>query len=321
MLDACPGLTVVDGYGPTETTTFATSFALTDPAAVPGTIPIGRPLDDMRALVLDSRLRPVPPGCPGELYLAGEGLARGYLGRPGDTAARFLADPLGPPGTRMYRTGDLAYRDDDGTLHYLGRTDDQIKLRGLRVEPGEIAEALTRHPSVARAAAAVREDADGRPQLTGYAVPAPGHTVDPTVLLAHAATLLPAHMVPSDVVELPELPLTRSGKLDRAALPAPRAAAATRAPASAREKELCGLFAASSASAEWAPTTTSSGWAATASWPSSSRATPRRPASSSPRATCSPCVRPHNWPSTRGRRTAPARTRRTPVSAASRSRP
>ncbi|MBM7173689.1 AMP-binding protein, partial [Streptomyces sp. G44] len=220
------------------------------PGSSPGSVtgdgaapPIGTPVPGTAAHVLDARLRPVPTGVAGELYLSSAGLARGYLNRPGVTAERFVADPYGPPGSRMYRTGDLAYRDDDGTLHYLGRTDDQIKLRGLRIEPGEIADALARHPSVARAAAVVREDTDGRPQLTGYAVPAPGRTVDPTALLAHAATLLPAHMVPSDVVELPALPLTRSGKLDRAALPAPRAATATRAPASAREKELCGLFA------------------------------------------------------------------------------
>ncbi|MGA4851321.1 amino acid adenylation domain-containing protein [Streptomyces sp. G5(2025)] len=238
---AVAGRRVHNAYGPTEATVAAT---LSGPLRGDGTAPpLGTPVPGTAAHVLDARLRPVPTGVAGELYLSSAGLARGYLNRPGATAERFVADPYGPPGSRMYRTGDLAYRDDDGTLHYLGRTDDQITLRGLRIEPGEIAEALTRHPSVARAAAVVRADADGRPQLTGYAVPAPGHTLDPTALLAHAATLLPAHMVPSDVVELPELPLTRSGKLDRAALPAPRAAAVTRAPASAREKELCGLFA------------------------------------------------------------------------------
>ncbi|WPO71415.1 non-ribosomal peptide synthetase [Streptomyces sp. KN37] len=238
---AVAGRRLHNAYGPTEATVAAT---LSGPLTGDGTAPpLGTPVPGTAAHVLDARLRPVPTGVAGELYLSSAGLARGYLNRPGATAERFVADPYGPPGSRMYRTGDLAYRDDDGTLHYLGRTDDQIKLRGLRIEPGEIADALTRHPSVARATAAVREDADGRPQLTGYAVPAPGHTVDPTALLAYAATLLPAHMVPSDVVELPELPLTRSGKLDRAALPAPRAAAATRAPASAREKELCGLYA------------------------------------------------------------------------------
>ncbi|WP_069885436.1 non-ribosomal peptide synthetase [Streptomyces luteocolor] len=230
-----------NAYGPTESTVAAT---LSGPLTGDGTaVPIGTPVAGTTAHVLDARLRPVPVGVAGELYLSSPGLARGYLNRPAATAERFVADPYGPPGARMYRTGDLVYRDDDGTLHYLGRTDEQVKLRGLRIEPGEVAAALTGHPAVARAAAVVRDDAAGRPQLVGYAVPAPGHALDPNALLAYAATRLPAHMVPSDVVELPALPLTRSGKLDRAALPAPRTATATRAPASAREKELCDLFA------------------------------------------------------------------------------
>ncbi|MFD0395640.1 AMP-binding protein [Streptomyces nogalater] len=170
VLAACPGLTVVDGYGPTETTTFATSFALTDPAAVPGTVPIGHPLDDMRVHVLDARLRPVPPGCPGELYLAGEGVARGYLGRPGESAARFPADPFGPPGARMYRTGDLARRRPDGTVEFLGRADDQVKIRGFRVEPGEAEAALAAHPGVTDVAVLAREDRPGAKRLVAYVV-------------------------------------------------------------------------------------------------------------------------------------------------------
>ncbi|MFH8608242.1 amino acid adenylation domain-containing protein [Streptomyces sp. NPDC018029] len=242
-----------NAYGPTEATVAAT---LSGPLTGDGTPPpIGTPVAGTTAHVLDARLRPVPTGVAGELYLSSTGLARGYLNRPGATAERFVADPYGAPGSRMYRTGDLVHRADDGTLHYLGRTDEQVKLRGLRIEPGEVAAVLAEHPTVAAAAAAVRDDGDanaiGRPrmglrsgpQLVGYAVPAPGHTVDPNTLLAYAATRLPSHMVPSDLVELPELPLTRSGKLDRAALPAPRAATATRAPASAREKELCALYA------------------------------------------------------------------------------
>ncbi|WP_030785556.1 non-ribosomal peptide synthase/polyketide synthase [Streptomyces sp. NRRL S-920] len=221
VLDACPGLTVVDGYGPTETTTFATSFALSDPAAVPGTIPIGRPLDDMRALVLDARLRPVPPGCPGELYLAGEGVARGYLGRPGDTAGRFLADPLGPPGARMYRTGDLARRRPDGTVEFLGRADDQVKIRGFRVEPGEVEAALAAHPGVADVAVLAREDRPGAKRLVAYVVGPAGR--DAEELLAFAARTLPDYLVPTTVVPLAALPLSRNGKVDRAALPAPDA--------------------------------------------------------------------------------------------------
>ncbi|MER7491262.1 non-ribosomal peptide synthase/polyketide synthase [Streptomyces pharetrae] len=220
VLAACPGLTVVDGYGPTETTTFATSFALADARAVPGTVPIGHPLDDLRVHVLDRRLRPVPPGCAGELYIAGEGVARGYLGRPGDTAARFLADPAGPPGTRMYRTGDLARRRPDGTVEFLGRADDQVKIRGFRVEPGEVEAALAAHPGVTDVTVLAREDRPGSRRLVAYVV----GTEDVTTLREFARRSLPDYLVPSAFVVLPALPLSRNGKVDRAALPAPKPA-------------------------------------------------------------------------------------------------
>ncbi|MET8222753.1 non-ribosomal peptide synthase/polyketide synthase [Streptomyces sp. NPDC005301] len=219
VLDACPALTVVDGYGPTETTTFATSFALADAADVPGTVPIGHPLDDLRVHLLDGRLRPVPPGCAGELFVSGEGVARGYLGRPGDTAARFLADPYGPPGTRMYRTGDLARRHVDGTVEFLGRADDQVKIRGFRVEPGEVEAVLTARPGVADVAVVAREDRPGSRRLVAYVVgPAAEDTEE---LRAFAARTLPDYLVPSAFVPLPALPLSANGKVDRAALPAP----------------------------------------------------------------------------------------------------
>ncbi|MEU0005141.1 non-ribosomal peptide synthase/polyketide synthase [Streptomyces sp. NPDC006314] len=219
VLTACPGLSVVDGYGPTETTTFATSCALTGAAAVPDTVPIGHPLDDMRVHVLDSRLRPVPPGCAGELYVAGEGVARGYLNRPGDTAARFLADPSGPPGARMYRTGDLARRRPDGTVEFLGRADDQVKIRGFRVEPGEVEAALAAHPDVVDVAVLAREDRPGARRLVAYVVGAAGQ--DPEELGAFAARTLPDYLVPTAFVPLDALPLSGNGKVDRAALPAP----------------------------------------------------------------------------------------------------
>ncbi|MFQ6142325.1 non-ribosomal peptide synthase/polyketide synthase [Streptomyces seoulensis] len=221
VLAACPGLTVVDGYGPTETTTFATSYALADPAAVPATVPIGHPLDDMRVHVLDARLRPVPPGCAGELYLAGEGVARGYLGRPGESAARFLADPLGPPGARMYRTGDLARRRPDGAVEFLGRADDQVKIRGFRIEPGEVEAALAAHPDVADVAVLAREDRPGAKRLVAYVVGASGTTVDTGALRDFAARTLPDYLVPTAFVPLDALPLSGNGKVDRAALPAP----------------------------------------------------------------------------------------------------
>ncbi|MFI8192534.1 non-ribosomal peptide synthase/polyketide synthase [Streptomyces sp. NPDC085946] len=225
VLAACPGLTVVDGYGPTETTTFATSHALTDPAAVPDTVPIGRPLDDLRVHVLDARLRPVPPGCAGELYVAGEGVARGYLGRPGETAARFLADPSGPPGERMYRTGDLARRRPDGTVEFLGRADDQVKIRGFRVEPGEVEAALAAAPGVADVAVLAREDRPGGRRLVAYVVGPAGD--DLPGLLAFARRTLPDYLVPAAFVPLAALPLSGNGKVDRAALPAPAPEAGT----------------------------------------------------------------------------------------------
>ncbi|GAA0799437.1 non-ribosomal peptide synthetase [Spirilliplanes yamanashiensis] len=233
-----PGRTVMQVYGPTETTVVATMSApLT--GAEPAPPPIGRPVPGMRAHVLDERLRPVPAGVPGELYLAGDGLARGYLGRPGVTAERFVADPYGPPGSRMYRTGDVVRRRPDGDLEFRGRSDDQVKVRGFRIEPGEVEAALTGHGAVARSAVVVRA---GR--LVGYVVPAPGHTPDPAELTRHAAAHLPAHMVPSAVVVLDALPTTPSGKLDRRALPDPPAAATTATPpGTLRERLLADLFA------------------------------------------------------------------------------
>ncbi|QMV12148.1 non-ribosomal peptide synthetase [Streptomyces lincolnensis] len=246
VLEACPGLTVTDGYGPTETTTFATFRPCPSDRPVPDPLPIGRPLDGVRAYVLDGALRPVPPGTVGELYLAGPGVARGYLGRPAATAERFVADPYGPPGARMYRTGDRVQVTPDAELEYHGRVDGQVKLRGFRIEPGEIEAALADRPEVARAVAVVREDRPGDRRLVAYVV---GEKAEPDALRDHFAGLLPEAMVPSAVVVLDSLPLTANGKLDRAALPAP-AAGPARAVAShagsartPREEVLCALFA------------------------------------------------------------------------------
>ncbi|MEV7184624.1 non-ribosomal peptide synthase/polyketide synthase [Kitasatospora sp. NPDC093102] len=243
VLAACPGLTVVDGYGPTETTTFTTAHALPDAAAVPDTVPVGHPLDDRRVHVLDGRLRPVPPGCAGELFLAGEGVARGYLGRPGATAARFLADPSGPSGARMYRTGDLVRRRADGTVEFLGRADDQVKIRGFRVEPAEVESALAAHPRVTDVAVVVREDWPGARRLVAYSVGA----VDPGELRAFAARTLPDYLVPAAFVPLAALPLSRNGKVDRSALPAPEEPSGERRvrvePRTAAERRTAEVFA------------------------------------------------------------------------------
>ncbi|MDS0140063.1 MULTISPECIES: non-ribosomal peptide synthase/polyketide synthase [unclassified Amycolatopsis] len=215
---ACPGLVVVDGYGPTETTTFATSFRMAG-EPVPEPVPIGRPLDGMRAYVLDAELRPLPAGAPGELCLAGAGLARGYLGRPGLTAERFVPDPFGAPGERMYRTGDVVRRGADGELVFLGRSDDQVKLRGFRIELAEVEAVLAAHPAVAQAVASIHTDPAGTRRLIAHVVLE--RAADPDELRAHTAATLPEYMVPAVVLVLAALPLNRNGKVDRRALPAP----------------------------------------------------------------------------------------------------
>jgi amino acid adenylation domain-containing protein/non-ribosomal peptide synthase protein (TIGR01720 family) len=219
VLDACPGLVVVDGYGPTETTTFATTYRI--PSVVPDMVPIGRPLDGMRVYVLDGGSGPVPIGAPGELCIAGAGVARGYLGRPGLTAESFVADPYSPAGGRMYRTGDVARWTVGGTVEFVGRIDDQVKVRGFRVELGEIETALVGHEAISKAVVIAREGRSGVKRLVAYLVPATADGIDTEELRRQAGVLLPDYMIPSAFVVLDELPLTRNGKLDRDALPAP----------------------------------------------------------------------------------------------------
>lgn len=212
----------VVAYGVTESTVNQTLWA-----APPGwrgrTPPIGRPDPGARVYVLGPGLLPQPQGVVGELYIGGDGVARGYLGRPGLTAERFVADPFGPPGSRMYRTGDLARWSPAGELEFLGRSDDQVQIRGFRVEPGEVESVLLRHPGVAAAAVVARRDGpDGSPaRLVAYVVPAPRADADPEAWRRHLAADLPHYMVPAAFVALPELPRNPNGKLDREALPAP----------------------------------------------------------------------------------------------------
>ncbi|MER6363952.1 amino acid adenylation domain-containing protein [Kitasatospora sp. NPDC001527] len=240
LREAAPHTTARNLYGPTESTV----DALTHPFTATDRPSLGRTVLGTRGYVLDEHLAPVPPGVPGELYLAGAGLARGYLGRPALTAERFVADPF-TRGARMYRTGDLVRRTRDGGLDYLGRTDHQVKIRGFRIELGEIEHALTRHPRVRAATVTAREDGPGGPRLVAYAVPEGAGAPDPAELRAFVAEALPGHMVPAAVVLLDALPLTGSGKVDRRALPAPDLTASPtgRAPRTPREERLCALFA------------------------------------------------------------------------------
>jgi nonribosomal peptide synthetase DhbF len=212
-------------YGPTEATIWASVHEVGEADVADGAaavVPIGRPLGGYRMYVLDEGLEPAPTGVPGELYIAGAGLARGYFGRPALTGERFVPDPHGAAGSRMYRTGDKARWRGDGVLEFLGRVDQQVKIRGFRIELGDIEAAMAAHPSVARVATAVCDGGPAGKQLVGYVVPAPGVVVDAAGLRRHVAERLPDYMVPAAIVPLDALPMTPNGKLDRKALPAPQ---------------------------------------------------------------------------------------------------
>ncbi|WP_280498516.1 non-ribosomal peptide synthetase [Nocardia farcinica] len=237
------GRTMLNLYGPTETTIWATASAPLTPDAP---VTIGGPVAGARAVVLDARLRPVPAGVAGELYLAGPGLARGYHGRADLNATRFVADPYGGAGERMYRTGDLVRWTRDGELEYLGRTDFQVKVRGQRIELGEIDAVLTRAAGVDFAVTLGVAGPGGGTALAAYVVPEPGADLDLTRLRAHAAETLPGYMVPSAFVVLDAIPRNAVGKLDRAALPAPVFGGADTeyvAPATPTEQTLAALVA------------------------------------------------------------------------------
>ncbi|HYO58089.1 non-ribosomal peptide synthetase [Archangium sp.] len=228
--EALSGAALFNEYGPTEATIWSTVHRV-DPAET-GSVPIGRPIPGARVYVLDERLQPVPVGVPGELYVGGAGVARGYLGRPELTSERFLADPFdASPGARLYRTGDRVRWKKDGVLEFLGRQDGQVKVRGFRIETGEVEAALAAHSGLREVAVAAREDGRGGRRLVGYVVPhqLPGPT--PDALRAFLRERLPEYMVPSAFIEREALPRTRNGKVDMGALPAPELQPAVRSAA------------------------------------------------------------------------------------------
>jgi amino acid adenylation domain-containing protein len=219
VLQAARPAHLVNGYGPTEVTTFAICHEVADVAPDASSVPIGRPISNTRAYILDAALQPVPPGIAGELHLGGPGVAGGYLNNPEADAASFIQDPFHPPG-RLYKTGDLARWLDDGVIEFLGRADSQVKIRGFRVEPGEIEAALLRHPGVRQAVVAPRADTAGQKLLAAYVVPQPDASPDATELREHLLASLPEYMVPAAFAFLDSLPLNANGKVDMGALAA-----------------------------------------------------------------------------------------------------
>lgn len=225
-----PDLHILNHYGPTETTVGVLTQALPPEAHLPTQLPLGRPLPNLTAYVLDERMRPVQPGMTGELYLGGPALARGYAGQPGLTASRFVASPFGEhgiQGTRLYRTGDQVRLGRDGALQFLGRQDDQVKIRGFRVEPGELQAVLRAWPQVADAFVMAGRNDAGTTELWAYVVPAGARNLDLPALRAHLQECLPAHLMPAALVPLGALPLNANGKVDRRGFPAPTRSAQT----------------------------------------------------------------------------------------------
>ena len=244
VLQACPDLVVRATYGASELSAFITNSPMRAPYSLGLTVPVGRGMDNTRLHVLDEDLRALPTGEIGDLYVAGDRLARGYYRRPDVTAERFVADPFRGAGQRMYRTGDQVRMRQDGLIEFVGRSGDQVKIRGYRVELAEVESVLARYHGLAHTVVVAREVEDGEKRLIAYVVAEAG-PVDVEGLRAHATELLPEYMVPSAFVTLDSLPLTPNGKVDRKALPEPvvEASSIYRAPQTARQEVLCSVFA------------------------------------------------------------------------------
>jgi aspartate racemase len=247
FLHAYPACSLINGYGPTENTTFSCCAVLDDPSRVGLSVPIGRPIANTQAYVLDRNRQPVPIGVPGELYVGGDGLARGYLNRPELTAQLFVSNPF-RPAARLYKTGDRVRWQADGNLQFLGRLDQQIKLRGFRIELGEVETVLRQHPDVRETVALVREDVPDEKRLVAYLIPRNGKPLLASDLRSYLQRKLPDYMVPSLFLPLETLPLTPNGKIDRRALPAPQAGGprlhdSYAAPRTPREKSLATIWA------------------------------------------------------------------------------
>jgi acyl-coenzyme A synthetase/AMP-(fatty) acid ligase len=214
---------ILNMYGPTETTIWSSSYTLD---GIRGSVPIGKPIANTAMYVLDANMQPVPVAVPGELFIGGAGVVRGYHGRPELTAERFVPDPFQGNGARMYRTGDLARYRDDGTIEFLGRLDHQVKVRGYRIELGEIEAALSADPSVRETVVVAREDAPGDRRLVAYVVPRGAGAADAHAMRERLRGALPEYMVPSHVILMDAFPQTPNAKVDRKALPAPHEAVA-----------------------------------------------------------------------------------------------
>jgi aspartate racemase len=222
VLRELPQCQLINGYGPTENTTFTCCYTITEPLQNGNSIPIGKAIANTQVYILDTYLQPLPIGVPGELYIGGDGLARGYLNRPELTAEKFIPNPFSQePGARLYKTGDLVRYLPDGNIEFLGRIDNQVKIRGFRIELGEIEATLSQHPGVQKTVVMVREDLPGDKRLVSYVVPNQQQQPTSSELLSFLKQKLPDYMLPSAFVILESLPLTPNGKVDRRALPAP----------------------------------------------------------------------------------------------------